>query len=129
MPSPDPLTPVRRDRFQDYCRSKGWELTGGRWNTTSIAEAIGKPVSKASDLLNGHGAFGSKIARDIEDQLGLPGGYLDNFSESMLWPFELVDRARYEALSDIAKGAVQTRMMDEIEAQEKKAVRGNGSTG
>lgn len=45
------------------------------------------------------------------------------------WPFQLVDRDRYEALSDVAKGAVQTRMMDEIEAQERKAVRGNGTTG
>lgn len=104
-------------------------MPGGRWNTTSIAEAIGKPVSKASDLLNGHGAFGAKIARDIEDQLSLPGGYLDNFSEAMMWPFQLVDRDRYEALSDIAKGAVQTRMMDEIEAQERKALKGNGTEG
>ena len=45
------------------------------------------------------------------------------------WPLQLVDRDRYEALSDVAKGAVQTRMMDEIEAQERKAVRGNGTTG
>lgn len=44
------------------------------------------------------------------------------------WPFELVDRDRYEALSQLAKGAAQMRMMDEVAAQEGKFLR-NGSTG
>jgi len=45
------------------------------------------------------------------------------------WRFELVDEERYEALSVFAKGAVQTRMMDEIEAQERKSLKGNGTEG
>lgn len=104
MPKPDPLTPVRRARFQEFCRSKGWGLSGNRWNTTSIAEAISKPVNKASDLLNGHGAFGSKIARDIEDHLGLPGGFFDDFNE---WPFPEIERDRFNQLRPSQKIEIQ----------------------
>jgi hypothetical protein len=65
---------------------------------------------------------------------GRPAGWasLPVKSESQpQWGFDLVDRARYEALSDIAKGAAQTRMMDEIEAQERKtkSLPGNGTDG
>ena len=82
MPKADPLTPLRRQRLQAYCRQKGWELPGGRWSTSAIAPAIGKPVTKTSNLLNGTGAFGSKIAREIEDTLKLPSGYFDALGES-----------------------------------------------
>jgi hypothetical protein len=44
------------------------------------------------------------------------------------WPFKLVDQQRYEALSDLAKGAAQMRMMDEVTAQEGKFLR-NGTSG
>lgn len=45
------------------------------------------------------------------------------------WPFLLVDRRRYEALPELAKGAAQSRMMDEVIHQEGKLRKGNGTTG
>ena len=43
------------------------------------------------------------------------------------WPFLLVDRRRYEALPELAKGAAQSRMMDEVVHQEGKLHKGNGT--
>lgn len=45
------------------------------------------------------------------------------------WPFLLVDRRRYEALPELAKGAAQSRMMDEVIQQEGKLHKGNGTNG
>lgn len=36
------------------------------------------------------------------------------------WPFKLVDQDRYGKLTELAKGAAQMRMMDEVAAQEGK---------
>lgn len=43
------------------------------------------------------------------------------------WPFDLVDKERYERLSPHAQGAAQMRMMDEIAAQEAAALKANGT--
>lgn len=80
MPKADPLTPLRRKRFQDFCRSKKWVSDADRWAVKDISAAIGKPTNKVSDLLNGNGSFGSKIAREIEGALGLPDFYFDSLT-------------------------------------------------
>lgn len=72
MPTADPKTEVRRERFRAYCRRKGWYDEGrDRWAVTEIAAATLKPTNKVSDLLNGKGSFGAKIARELEIALGL----------------------------------------------------------
>jgi hypothetical protein len=73
MPTPDPKTEVRRERFRAHCRRKGWFDEGrNTWVVTEIAKASLKPTNKVSDLLNGKGSFGAKIARELEVELGLP---------------------------------------------------------
>lgn len=74
---PDPRTETRRERFRAYCRSKGWKAEGEDWKITDIAAATKKARSKVSDLLNANGSFGSAIARDLEDALGLPDFFFD----------------------------------------------------
>lgn len=73
-------------------------------------------------------AFGEKIARRIEDGFGLPRGSMDiqdGVTSEMVrppaWPFALVDQDRYERLSPEAKGAVQARMLDEIDRLERQS--------
>ena len=81
MPKADPKTPERRERFRDYCRSRGWFLEeANRWNGSAVSAATGKPTQKVSDLLNGHGSFGSKIARELELALSLPEGTFDGLA-------------------------------------------------
>lgn len=84
---PDPLSDVRREAFRAYCRKKGWQAENGRWATTAISKAVGKPVNKVSDLLNGKGSFGASIARDIEGAV------------SDLAPFELDGGAESDFVS------------------------------
>lgn len=43
------------------------------------------------------------------------------------WPFELVDRDRYEALSDAQRHKAQVRMMDEIIELERQGFKANGT--
>lgn len=82
MAKKDPETDARRERFRDYCRERGWEHENGDWKTKVIAEAIGKPTNKTSDLLNGTGSFGPVIAREIEESLGLRSGTFDGIGEA-----------------------------------------------
>lgn len=96
MAKPDPLTPIRRERLQEYCKRHGWQLDRDRWNVTEIARQIGKPVNKASNLLHGTGSFGSKIAREIEDTTGLARFYLDGLAA---WPFTRELQLHVESLS------------------------------
>lgn len=77
MAKKDPLTAIRREHFRAYCRERGWESADGDWKASHIGPAIGKAVTKASNLLRGTGSFGPTIAREIEDALGLPASYLD----------------------------------------------------
>ncbi len=83
MTKKDPDTSSRRDKFREYCRAKKWEKPlGSGWLTSEVATAIGKPVNKTSDLLNGHGSFGATIAREIEEALRLSKGYFDGMAEN-----------------------------------------------
>jgi hypothetical protein len=83
MASTDPKTDVRRRRFQALCKSRGWfDQDRQRWAVTEIAAATMKQRQKVSDLLNGTGSFGAKIAREIEIALDLPEYYLDSVDVS-----------------------------------------------
>jgi hypothetical protein len=103
-----------------------------------LATDLGDNYSYWAAMLadNSKKPFGEKAARRVEERYNLPRGCLDlpdgiedNKPRDPGWPFELVDRARYEALSSLAKGAAQMRMMDEIRAQEARASQGNGTDG
>jgi phage repressor protein C with HTH and peptisase S24 domain len=53
-------------------------IVSDRFNSwTQLAEAIGKHQSYISELRNEKRPFTEKIARDIEEKLDLPRGYLD----------------------------------------------------
>lgn len=82
MPSKDPETEARRDRFIEFCRQRGWDHGGGRWAVGEMSMAMDKAKNKVSNLLHGHGSFGPKIAREIEEKLGLPKGYLDGIGDT-----------------------------------------------
>ncbi|WAC75330.1 hypothetical protein OU995_11790 [Roseateles sp. SL47] len=83
MTKADPLSATRRQRLQAYCKKKGWQNENGTWAIKEIGQHLKKPPQKISDLLNGRGAFGAKIARDLEDasEGGLPPGYLDDLAQ------------------------------------------------
>lgn len=53
---------------------------------------------------------------------------IDDKPSPWAWPFELVDRNRYDALSPAMQHRAQIRMTDEITAIEQEASRANGTT-
>lgn len=123
MSKADPLTETRRQRFRAYCKRNGWFDEGRqRWMVTEIAKATGKPVNKVSDLLNGSGSFGAKIAREIEDYAeGLAQHELDSpldrepeqpKEETPMQPFEQERRPTVaeavEALAEALLGLNET---------------------
>lgn len=66
---------IRRENLRTICRARGL--------TPSLAAAqYGRRVSFWSDLLIGRKAFGEKLARAIEEQLGLPPLSLDQAPET-----------------------------------------------
>lgn len=116
-------------RFQDYCRSKGWQHDNGRWNITTISTACGKPANKVSDLLNGTGSFGALIAREIEAALGLPKHFLDGVEA---WPFPGIEPQRFSALTYDQRLEIQGLVRERIErfeGERGKGTRRNGTLG
>jgi hypothetical protein len=78
-------------------------------------------------FLNGHTALSLKAARGFAKGLDCQ---ISDFSPRLAalessWPFELVDRERYEALPPALRFKAQVRMQDEIEALE-QALKANG---
>lgn len=79
-------------------------------------------------FLNGKTALSLKAARGFAKGLGCN---IADFSprlaaQETAWPFELVDRERYEALPPALRHKAQVRMQDEIEALE-QALKANGT--
>lgn len=72
----------------------------GNWKSRNIPAkyhaAIAAALGRSTDWVNGEATYSG-------------------------WPFALVDQDRYDRLAPEAKGAVQMRMMDEIEKLEAKA--------
>ncbi len=81
-------------------------------------------------FLSGHTALSLKAARGFAKGLNCR---ISDFSQRLAametsWPFELVNRDRYEALPPALRHKVQVRMMDEIEIVE-RSLQENGTTG
>ena len=79
-------------------------------------------------FLNGHTAISLKAAKGFAKGLNC---LISDFSPRLAalessWPFDLVDRDRYEALPLAMRYKAQVRMMDEIEELE-RAVLANGT--
>lgn len=64
------MTQIRIDKLQKIVDSKF-----GSWN--KLAQAIEKEASYLNGVKNGKRPFTEKLARDIEEKLGLPPNYLD----------------------------------------------------
>lgn len=77
MAKKDPLGELRRARFREYCEDKGWSNADGTWNVVQISAALGKKTAYVSNVLNGHGSFGSTAAREFEAALGLSSYFFD----------------------------------------------------
>ena len=105
---------VRRRRLRRLCADK----PGGIKDVAAAAavgwESLDQILKKVllptkSDGTRRAKAMGDDLARKIEAAHDLPEGWLD-------WPLDAVDYALYLGLSEVDKGAVQTRMMAAIEA-------------
>lgn len=59
-------------------------------------------------------SMGSDLARAIEVAMGKPRGWMDHDPE--FWPFELLDRRRFESLSERQRGAVEAAALRELSA-------------
>lgn len=84
--------------------------------------------SAVGQFLRGETPLSLKAAKGFAKGLGCK---ISDFSPRLAelessWPFELVDRDRYEALPPALKYKVQVRMQDEIEALE-QALKANGT--
>lgn len=64
-------TLVRLARFKAECAVRGWE------GPSALVRELGRSVSFWSDLWAGRKSFGEKLARTLEDQMGLPRNALD----------------------------------------------------
>lgn len=51
-------------------------------NVSRFAAAAGKSQSQIADMLDLRKSFGERVARSLEEKLGLPGGWLDQDDES-----------------------------------------------
>lgn len=56
--------------------------------------------------------MGSDLARSIEAAMGKPRGWMD--SDPDYWPFELIDRKRFEELTERQRGAVEAAAAREM---------------
>jgi len=84
--------------------------------------------SAVTSFLNGHTPLSLKAARGFAKGLNC---LISDFSPRLAalessWPFELVDRERYEALPLALRFKAQVRMQDEIEALE-QIIKANGT--
>lgn len=61
---------IRLQRLRDYMQSRNLTVN-------DLISKTGKRQSYWSGLLGGQKSFGEKAARALEDDLGLPSGYLD----------------------------------------------------
>jgi hypothetical protein len=64
-------TLVRLERFKAVCKERGWS------GPQDLVANLGRSASFWSDLMRGQKSFGEKLARSIEDKMGLPRNALD----------------------------------------------------
>jgi hypothetical protein len=103
-------------------------------NQSRLAEKIQRPPRSVNGMLHGKKSFGERVARDIEQLLGLPRGALDApISDGDLrakvtalpsrgnWPFD-VARERFDALSETGKLKVEGALLAVIRELEEPGV-------
>lgn len=66
---------IRISRLKQFFTQQGLDELADR------AKAIGKKVNQTSDLVTGKASFGEKVARSIEENAGLPNGWLDTLDD------------------------------------------------
>lgn len=66
---------IRISRLKQFFTSRGIKELSER------AKVIDKKVNQTSDLLSGKASFGEKVARSIEENAGLPPGWLDTLGD------------------------------------------------
>ena len=64
-------TLVRLERFREECRTRGID------GPVELSAKFGRAPSFWSDLFHGRKSFGEKLARSLEEQMGLPRNTLD----------------------------------------------------
>lgn len=98
-------------REQDIRRKnlKRYMETRCEGSPTKLANAAHKPVNQIQDMLAGRKSFGEKVAREIEDALGLEPKALDVDRDDEApvpvlyrWPFQ-IDQERFERLKSEQK--------------------------
>ncbi len=106
-----------------------WDSHKDRPNQTIFGEKYEIGTQSAiTSFLNGRTPISLKAARGFAKGLGCR---IADFSPRLAalessWPFELVDRERYEALPPALRYKAQVRMQDEVEALE-EALKANGT--
>lgn len=106
-----------------------WVVHKNRPNQTIFGEEYEIGTQSAiTSFLNGRTPLSLKAARGFAKGLGCR---IADFSPRLAalessWPFELVDRERYEALPPAMRHRAQVRMQDEIEVLE-EALKANGT--
>jgi hypothetical protein len=66
----------RRERLRQFVEE---QFAG---NVSRFAASVGKSQPQIADMLNGRKSFGERVARALEESLGLPSGYFDSASSS-----------------------------------------------
>ena len=114
----DPASKGRVQLLHEWCASHP-SLQGddGRPSIQALAKATGRLPQYWSDILRDAKTFGAIAARATEKSLGMPALHLEGAAS---WPFEAVDRARFDALSERAKGRLEAAMLRELDAIEAK---------
>lgn len=72
---------VQREAMSDDASIRLEKLRAMFARPIDLRARTGRSASFCSDLLNGRKSFGEKLARDLEDELGLPRGWLDRVDE------------------------------------------------
>jgi transcriptional regulator with XRE-family HTH domain len=75
------LAPASNSRMNDDALIRLENLKALNLTAQQLSERVGGRVSYWSDLMRGKKSFGEKAARNIEEKLGMPRGYMDAADE------------------------------------------------
>lgn len=98
---PDLHTKERRDKFRNYCESKGWRVNG-RWLNTEIANHFGRKGNQIQNYLGDHGSFGPSVANEMAIYASLPPYFFEPSNTMSPVAFQLAKIFDSIAFSDEA---------------------------